>query len=61
MKKVVMVFPDTVSIIDFMLSNNVSNVEVNSIDQTITGVIAEDKIEKALNDYGAHLKTKHFA
>jgi hypothetical protein len=57
MKKVMMVFPDTSSMADFILNECVSNAEVNSVEQTLVAPMSERQIVKAETAYGAILKT----
>jgi hypothetical protein len=57
MKEVMMVFPDTSSMSDFIVNECVSNAEVNSFEQTLVAPISERQIVKAETVYGAILKT----
>ena len=56
MKKVVLLFPNTTSIADFILSERVSNAEVNSFEQTLIASMDDKQIAKAETVYGAILK-----
>jgi hypothetical protein len=57
MKEVMMVFPDTSSMADFIVNECVSYAEVNSVEQTLVAPISERQIVKAETVYGAILKT----
>jgi hypothetical protein len=56
MKIVVMLFPDTTSIADFVMSERISNAEVNSFEQTLIAPMIDKQIVKAETVYGAILK-----
>ncbi len=60
MKKVVLVFPDTSSMVDFLLVYKVSGVEASSENLTISGRMSEDLIISALAEYGAEIKRPNF-
>ena len=57
MKKVVLKFPDTSHITDFILQHKVSNAEVNSIEQTLVAIMTDEQIVIAETEYGAILKS----
>ena len=59
MKKVVLVFPDTSSIVDILLLYKVVGAEANSVDLTISGGISEKQIAAALTEYGAEIITPY--
>jgi hypothetical protein len=56
MKKVVLIFPDTASIADFVLSHQISNIIIGNLDCSIEGKIPEDKIVIACTRYKAYVK-----
>lgn len=56
MKRVVLLFPDHLSIADFVLSQKLRNPEINSQEQTVTGILTEADIQVAQAIYGAILK-----
>lgn len=56
MKRVVLLFPDHLSIADFVLSQKLRNPEINSQEQTVTGILTETDIQVAQAIYGAILK-----
>jgi hypothetical protein len=56
MKKVVLIFPDTLSMADFILTQRVSNAEVNSVSHTIVAPMTDKQIIIAETEYGAILK-----
>jgi hypothetical protein len=55
MKKVVLVFPDTSSMVDFLLIYKVNGVEANSVDLSIGGQISEKLVTVAVSEYGAEI------
>ena len=57
MKEVLMIFPDMSRLADFLIDHNVSNVEINSIEQTLVAPLREEEIIIAIEDYGGYLKT----
>jgi hypothetical protein len=58
MKKTVLVFPDTSSMVDFLLIYRVKGVETNSVDLTISGRMSEELATTAVAEYGAEIKKK---
>jgi hypothetical protein len=58
MKQVVLIFPDHLSIADYVLSQKVRNAEVNSDEQTVTATLTEMDIKVATETYGAILKVE---
>jgi hypothetical protein len=56
MKKVVLLFPDTTSLADFIMSERINNAEVNSFEQTLVAPMIDTQITKAETVYGAILK-----
>ena len=56
MKKVVLIFPDNISMAEFILSQKPSKVETNSIERSIVAVLTDKQIEVACKTYGASLK-----
>lgn len=59
MKKVVLIFPDTTSIANFILKERVSNSEVNSNEYTLIGVLTDRQIVTAETFYGCIFKKPH--
>jgi hypothetical protein len=55
MKKIGLVFPDTSSMVDFLLIYKVNGVEANSADLTISGRISEKLVTVAVTEYGAEI------
>jgi hypothetical protein len=53
MKRVVLLFPDTPSIADFIMAERVTNAEVNSLEQTLIASMADKDVVKAETLYGA--------
>ena len=56
MKKVVLLFPDNISMAEFILSEKPSKVETNSIERSIDAVLTDKQIEIACKRHGASLK-----
>ena len=55
MKKVLLSFPDTSSMTEFILLNNTSHAEVNSNERSLITYLNEDEIIKACTEFGALL------
>jgi hypothetical protein len=53
MKRVVLIFPDTASLAEFLVHYHIQNAEVDSIDQSLTAPLLEEQILIAIHDYGA--------
>jgi hypothetical protein len=58
MKKVVLRFPDHLSIADFVLAQKPKNAEVNSLEQTVIASLNDSDIEIAKEVYGAILRAE---
>jgi hypothetical protein len=56
MKEVKLIFPDNVTLTEFVLKQKVNHAEVDSREQTLTAVMPDDKIAVAESLYGAILK-----
>jgi len=55
MKQVVLIFPSTGSIADFISLNQVKGVLVDSVAQTLSAVLSDEEIAIACTHYGAEL------
>ncbi len=55
MKKLVLVFPDTANMLDFLLIYKVRGVKINSVDLTISGIMSAKTVSVALTEYGAEI------
>lgn len=53
MKKVILIFPDSATIADFVIIHGISNTEVNSKELTLTAFLTEEQIVIASTMYGA--------
>ena len=56
MKQVVLLFPDTAAIADFLIKEKISNAQVDSIEQTVTSKFTNKQISTAEKIYKAMLK-----
>jgi hypothetical protein len=56
MKEVKLIFPDNMTLTEFVLKQKVNHAEVDSREQTLTAVMPDDKIVVAETIYGAILK-----
>ena len=56
MKRVVLIFPDTTTIADFIVKQKVSNAQVDSIEQTLTSSLSDKQIAIAETVYKAMVK-----
>ena len=54
-KKIVLVFPNTISIAEFVLLYKVNNIQINSLDKTIKGVIPPNLVKIACQQFKAQL------
>ena len=50
--RVVLIFPDTVRILAFIMECKVGGIEINSHFLTVTGKLTGDQIKSACNQYG---------
>ena len=57
MEKVVLLFPNIVSISNFLLQYRIAGIEVNSLERSVIGCLTSDQIIVACNQYNAYLKT----
>ena len=55
MKKVLLSFPDTSSMSEFILLNKTSHAEVNSNERSLITYLEEEEIVKACTEFGALL------
>ena len=55
MKKVLLLFPDSVSMSDFIILTKISHAEVNSKERSLITFLEEDEIINACTKYGALL------
>ena len=53
MKHIVLYFPDTSSLADFIITNKIRNAQVSTQDQSLSAVLSEELIELASTQYGA--------
>ncbi len=56
MKPVTLIFPDNLTLADFLIKEKISNVLVSSNDQSITAPLTDKQIDRATDDYLAWLK-----
>jgi hypothetical protein len=56
MKQVVLIFPDTSAIADFIVKEKISNAEINSIEQTVISTLTDKQIIDAETIYKAMVK-----
>lgn len=56
MKQVVLIFPDTATLFDYIFAYEISNAEVNSRELSLTTVLTEEQIVLASTKYSAVLK-----
>jgi len=65
MRKVVLLFPDTVSISEFLLMQKVSRVIIDTGEKMLRGILTDAQLHIACKQYGAKIrsssvvKTKH--
>lgn len=56
MKKTTLLFPDTISLADFVLKHQIKGAEVHSCKQTLDAALSEKLLTIATKDYGAILQ-----
>jgi hypothetical protein len=56
-EKVVMIFPDTYSMADFLIKEEITNAEANSVEQSIIAIITSKQIEIAEMEFGAIIRS----
>jgi hypothetical protein len=56
MKRVLLIFPDVVSLSGFVMHKKPGNVEVNSQELSLSGYLTDSEIECACSKYAAFLK-----
>ena len=56
MRKVILIFPDIVSLTDFILTQKVSKVIVDSSQKLLKGTITESNLSIACKQYGAKIR-----
>jgi hypothetical protein len=65
MRKVVLIFPDVISITDFILTHKVSKIIVDSSQKMLKGTISEAHLAIACKQFGARIKesivVRHFS
>ena len=64
MRKVILIFPDVISMTEFLLMNKVSKAQTNSVEKELSGVMTDKVLNTACKQYGAKIKEsiqiKHF-
>jgi hypothetical protein len=65
MRKVILVFPDVISLTEFVLTQRVSKTIIDSSQKTLKGTITESNLRIACKEYGARILesivVKHFS
>jgi hypothetical protein len=56
MKRVVLIFPDTTRLSQFLLEKKVTKAIVNTSKKSLSGLIAEEQINEACKKYSAKVK-----
>jgi hypothetical protein len=56
MKKVVLIFPDTTRMAEFILMHRITKAETNSIECSLSATTTDQVIEIARKQYGAKLR-----
>lgn len=59
MKKVILLFPDTVAMAEFILSQRIPRTQCNTRDKTLTAQMTDQQIETARRQYGASIKAAY--
>ena len=53
MNQTTLIFPDSSSIVGFLIANSISNAEVKSSENKLTAMLSDDDVIKACEDYEA--------
>ena len=56
MRKVVLIFPDVISIAEFVLNYKVAKIIIDSSEKRVTGIISDKHLDIAVKQYGAKVK-----
>lgn len=56
MRKVILVFPDVISLTEFILSNKVSKAIIDSSQKTLKGIMSDKVMDVAIKKYKAKIK-----
>jgi len=56
MRKVILLFPDIVSMAEFILTHKVSRVIIDSSEKMLRGTISDKHLDIACRQYGAKIK-----
>lgn len=56
MRKVVLVFPDVISLTEYILTHKVSKIIIDSSQKMLKGTISENHLSIACKQYGAKVK-----
>lgn len=56
MYRVILIFGDVNDLADFVLSEEMSGVEVNSFECTLTGILTKEQVDIACKNYGAYIR-----
>ena len=57
MKKVVLIFPNTLRILEFILEYKIAGVVTNSLEKSLTGILPDDKIVAACTQFEAYIQS----
>ena len=56
MRKVILVFPDVISLTEFLLANKVSKTIIDSSQKMLKGVVSDKVLTVAVKQYGAKIR-----
>jgi hypothetical protein len=56
MRKVTLIFPDVISLTEFLLMHPVSRAQTDSAEKLLRGIVTEKVLDIACKDYGARVK-----
>jgi len=56
MRKVILIFPDVISLTEFVLSHKVSKTIIDSSQKTLKGIMSDKVLSVAVKEYGAKIK-----
>lgn len=59
MKRVVLVFPDATKMTEFLLTCRIAGAEINSIENSLSGILSEQQIQTACETYEARIKLSY--
>jgi hypothetical protein len=58
LEKITLIFPDSASIVDFILTHRISGIHINSTERSLTATLTSEQVKLAATRYKAHSQKK---